>query len=198
LSPNSVGAPNQHFIQPQVRAENFDVLRYRMGPNDNYATVSMTHYRTPAYQYALQLFNREHDPRLETARPGLEIYLPPAEVLQRRYPWTFQQSAPPQPQPNGSSIRPVGVPPVTPAVNPAQPSQPFINPAVASGVPTAGEKLYRVRPNDRIWDIARNTLGNGDRWPEILRLNKEIMRDVNQLAPGTTLRLPPDAKVDIP
>jgi nucleoid-associated protein YgaU len=47
-----------------------------------------------------------------------------------------------------------------------------------------------------MWLIAKRTLGSGDRWPEIFRLNRDVLQDVNQLSPGTVLRLPPDARVD--
>jgi nucleoid-associated protein YgaU len=62
----------------------------------------------------------------------------------------------------------------------------------------AGGKRYQVRPNDTVWTIAKRTLGTGERWPDILRLNREVLRDVNQLQVGMILRLPDDAQVDSP
>jgi nucleoid-associated protein YgaU len=59
-------------------------------------------------------------------------------------------------------------------------------------------KQYRVQPNDTIWSIAKHTLGKGERWPEISRLNRDVLPDVNQLKAGMTLRLPAEAKVDTP
>jgi nucleoid-associated protein YgaU len=61
---------------------------------------------------------------------------------------------------------------------------------------TGNYKSYRVRPNDTIWSIAKATLGNGERWPDIYRINRDVLRDVNRLEVGMVLRLPEDAKLD--
>ena len=69
-------------------------------------------------------------------------------------------------------------------------------PAKSTKEPTAKEKLYRVGVNgEMILEVARRTLSNGDRWPEIYRLNPKL--DPQVLIPaGTELRLPSDARID--
>ena len=68
---------------------------------------------------------------------------------------------------------------------------------------TAKECSWTVRPRDTFWGIAEATLGRGERWREIERLNRgrEVVPGVvllpgtELLRPGWRLRLPPDAVV---
>jgi hypothetical protein len=56
--------------------------------------------------------------------------------------------------------------------------------------------LYRVREGgEMMWEIASRTLGSGDRWTDILRLNTRF--DSKEVIPaGSQLRLPRDARID--
>jgi nucleoid-associated protein YgaU len=65
-----------------------------------------------------------------------------------------------------------------------------------SGV--ARDKRYRVRTGDTLWNIAKQSLGSGERWTEIMRMNRDVLPDINRLQDGLILRLPADAKVDSP
>ncbi len=50
---------------------------------------------------------------------------------------------------------------------------------------------YTVQRGDTLFDIARAELGDGSRWPEIFRLNRETLKDnYNHLLPGTQLNVP--------
>lgn len=52
-------------------------------------------------------------------------------------------------------------------------------------------RSYIVQRGDTLFDIARAALGDGSRWPEIFRLNREILDDdYNRLHPGTRLHVP--------
>jgi hypothetical protein len=54
-----------------------------------------------------------------------------------------------------------------------------------------GGRTYLVEAGDTLFDIARNELGDGARWREILRLNRETLGDdSHDLSPGTKLILP--------
>lgn len=53
---------------------------------------------------------------------------------------------------------------------------------------------YVVRNADSLWGIAKKTLGDATRWPEIFALNKDKIKDPDLIFPGTTLRLPPAKK----
>jgi nucleoid-associated protein YgaU len=55
--------------------------------------------------------------------------------------------------------------------------------------PKAGRQ-YVVREDDSLWRIAAEHLGNGDRYPEIAKLNSDILENENFLMVGMRLRLP--------
>jgi nucleoid-associated protein YgaU len=56
---------------------------------------------------------------------------------------------------------------------------------------------YKVRPNDTLRSIARDTLGNARRANEILELNREKIDDPSSLIVGQMLELPEDARTSI-
>jgi nucleoid-associated protein YgaU len=56
--------------------------------------------------------------------------------------------------------------------------------------PPADETAYTVIEGDSLWKIAKEQLGKGTRYKEILALNPQISQNV-PLAIGTKLKLPP-------
>ncbi|RJQ77682.1 LysM peptidoglycan-binding domain-containing protein [Pseudonocardiaceae bacterium YIM PH 21723] len=50
-----------------------------------------------------------------------------------------------------------------------------------------------VAHGDSLWSLAETHLGDGNRYPEILELNRHDIQNPNQLRPGQQLRLPTDA-----
>jgi MraZ protein len=55
-------------------------------------------------------------------------------------------------------------------------------------------QMYQVRSSETLRDIARRTLGSGERWADIHKLNPMLKPEL-KLAAGTMLRLPGDACV---
>ena len=53
----------------------------------------------------------------------------------------------------------------------------------------AAKSMYTVVKGDTIWSIAKKRLGSGDRYEEILALNRQITND-KPLAIGTKLKMP--------
>ncbi|MCA1695590.1 MAG: peptidoglycan-binding protein [Actinobacteria bacterium] len=51
-------------------------------------------------------------------------------------------------------------------------------------------RVHLVQPGDTLSGIAQQTLGNGDRWPEIHKLNSELVSDPNLIFPGQVFVLP--------
>ena len=50
-------------------------------------------------------------------------------------------------------------------------------------------RTHQVRRGETLWEIAADSLGDGNRWREILQLNPEL-RSARSLAAGSTIRLP--------
>lgn len=181
-----------------AQVESFEMEVYVLKPGDTYATVSQMRYRSDRYQNALAQFNRERDGRLSSPQAGMSVFLPPAGYLERRYGVANpaapgRGTAPEASQGWNAAARDKNVQPAGGRVDAPPESKPVVQ---AEGSLPPNAKRYRVRPNDTIWNIAKTTLGNGERWPDILKLNRDVLPDVNRLQAGTILRLPDDARVD--
>jgi len=61
----------------------------------------------------------------------------------------------------------------------------------ASTGSAAGKRTYKVKSGDSFYKIAKEQLGNAERWKELLALNKTLVNgDPSSLQPGQTLVLP--------
>lgn len=54
----------------------------------------------------------------------------------------------------------------------------------------APERIHVVRPGDTLWDIARMYLNDPFLWPEIFRLNPDLIGDPARIYPSERLRIP--------
>ena len=54
----------------------------------------------------------------------------------------------------------------------------------------AAEKTYTVVKGDNLWNIAKKHLGNGNRYMEIVNLNKDKIKNPNLIYPGQVFKLP--------
>lgn len=64
------------------------------------------------------------------------------------------------------------------------------NPQVRPPAKTVKTVNYTIREDDRLWDIAKDHLGKGGRWQEIVDLNKDVIKNPDVLPIGKTIRLP--------
>jgi hypothetical protein len=93
-SPIRVGgsaAPGR--IAPAPAATSWFEEVYEVHPADSYAKISKQKFATEAYAAALQEFNRRHpqaSPAVQrgdgTLAPGERLFIPQAELLEKRYP----------------------------------------------------------------------------------------------------------------
>jgi hypothetical protein len=159
-----------------AQVEHWDEEVHRCKTGDTYDSISKQHYNSEKYAQALRLFNRSHPQANDGVRAdqplqlGWTIFLPPTWVLERRH---------------GSAIP--GYAPMTPAGSGG----------TSGGMSAAPSrsKVYEVRGNDEsMYLIAQRTLGKGDEWPEIKKLNPNVSSE-GYLRPGTRLLLPDNAVV---
>ena len=54
----------------------------------------------------------------------------------------------------------------------------------------ARSRTYEVKPGDTLSKIAKQVLGDANRWPEIFEANKDQIKDPNLIHPGQELRIP--------
>jgi nucleoid-associated protein YgaU len=48
-------------------------------------------------------------------------------------------------------------------------------------------QLYKVKKGDTLSGIAKAKLGDASRWPEIATLNRDVVPDPDEIAPGLVL-----------
>jgi hypothetical protein len=167
-----------------AQKDHWDDDMYVGQAGDTFKRIASDKYGSDRYAQALEYYNRDHvlatdatrrDPA--TIMSNQRIYIPPARILQREY----ESVIPSESEAAAGRTGPAATRPAAPGASPA------------AGLP---EKSYRVRGGGEMFlTIARNTLGNDLRWPEIYNLNQRFAPEV-EVPGGTILRMPGDAKID--
>lgn len=147
-----------------------DIYEPKIG--DSYKTISKEFYNDDRYAAALQAYNRNRQ-----VPGGGPVMVPPLHVVKR-----YAQG---QPAPGSPASRPTSV--TTDAPQWGVPSAP-------TSVQRTGGNTFRVPPGGMTMKaVAREILGNDQRWTEIYDLNPQFRSD-ELLPAGTELKLPASAR----
>jgi nucleoid-associated protein YgaU len=166
-------AANTAFIpdrSPAPTAASSDNL-YTVRPGDNYWVIAKAHYGSVRYFAALTEYNRQRVVDPQKMKPGVQVAIPEASVLESQFPHLFTG-----PVPSVAATRPT--------VNAEGPGQFFVS---------AGEPMYRVGQGDTLSSISQKHLGRASRWEQVFAINRDVLPAPDRLKPGLILRLPRDA-----
>jgi nucleoid-associated protein YgaU len=147
--------------------------RHVVQAGENLWSISQKKYGTGKYFQALAIHNHQHIPDPGKMKPGVEVLLPPAEELERRYAAHIHQG-------QGGPKEPAAA-----AGSASTPGEYLIG--------NDGRPLYRVGTGDTLSGIAQRYLGRARRWEQLLEMNRDVLKDGNSLKVGAVLRLPNDA-----
>ena len=170
-----VAAPAPAAVRPRAApapaagpaVESFSEEEYVVQAGDTFASIAAKKYLSKDYAEALRLYNRNDallsDPG-DALKPGKAIAVPEKRILELRYGHTMPKQA-------GAA-----------AATEAKKAAPVLKPV-----------SYRVPATVMIGDVARQKLGDIERWKQVRDLNPQL--DPSQPIPaGTQLKLPPDAR----
>jgi hypothetical protein len=175
--PGGSGAVIRPPVYTDPRVESFDEESHVCKPNETFKSISQEKYTSDKYERALLMYNRAHPLAAESIRgdppmlrPGQPVYVPPLEILEKRYPALIPDL---QPRPTGSGA-----------------ANPMITPT-ASGASPVAARTYTVQGKPAtFYEIAQIVFGKPDRWGAIWDLNRQFANPNQPLSVGTVVNLP--------
>ena len=143
---------------------------HTVAAGESFWSISKKHYGLGRYSAALAEYNKSRIPKPDKIKPGMKVIVPTVETLEQKYErLIFGASA---------------------TLSKEEAAAP-----VKSGffIDAAGQPMYRVGEGDTLSTIAQDHLGRSSRWPRIVELNRESLKDPDDMKLGMILRLPADA-----
>ena len=166
--------------------------------DENFWTISKQYYNSGRYYKALYQANAGQVPDITKLYVGTVIRIPPPEALNRALvePPVLGAAIDGSAVSRTSSSSSKGADPGV-GDPPARSTRPGLaHRARSEPVEAPRKQTYRVKANDTLRSIARDTLEDSRRSSEIYNLNRDLLDDPKSpLAPGTTLTLPEDAVI---
>lgn len=138
--------------------------QYTVEPNDNYWTISQKVYGDGSYFKAIYQHNSRQHPKPERLQVGEVLQVPDVATLQKLYPDLC-------PKPGHAATTSQRMTPASARIRP-------------------GTKVYVVEEGDTLYRIAKEQLGNPSKFGQIYQLNRDVLRDIDYLKPGTELLIP--------
>ena len=144
-------------------------LQWIIKPGDSFWKIAEKHYGSGVYHQALAKWNASIVSSEQSLKPGTVIETPHKKRLRNRFP----KLVPSQPERESSQTQPKNT---SRAVN----------------------RQYVVRPGDTLFQIAKKTLGNGGLWNTIFKMNRDLLKHPDRLAPVMVLPVPHKAETSPP
>ncbi|MFN0197932.1 MAG: LysM peptidoglycan-binding domain-containing protein [Planctomycetaceae bacterium] len=168
----------------ELDVDDASIQVYVVQESDNFWSIAKNVYGAASYFNALAEFNKDRIPDPQKMRPGMKVLVPPAEVLDRKYPTLVAKKKPSQ---SGESVHLSGFNATGDGPNggDVQPAGFFVGPQ--------GRPSYRIGKEDTLSTIAKTHLGRASRWSQIYQLNRQLLPTPHSLQVGMVLELPADA-----
>jgi nucleoid-associated protein YgaU len=166
-------------------ADQFEPVLHTVQAGENFWTISRLYYKSTRYYRALHAANASQVPNIKKLYIGTVLKIPPPEKLDRSL-------IDPETSPVTKTTKRADPNDLTDLAPPVRPRLIRADPEIAE---TPRRPTYKVKPNDTLRSIARETLGDSRREKEIYNLNRDALDDPKDIPPGTILTLPEDAKL---
>lgn len=164
-----VGIANADVRQPQA-------ADHQIQEGDNFWSLSREIYGTGRYWKALQAFNADRVPDPNRMKLGTRIATPSTDVLEQRHANLIPRAAIPE----------LAIQPSSGVANLGGEQPGFF-------IGDQGVPMYRVGSEDTLSTIAERHLGRSSRWIQVFEMNRDTLKNGNDLKIGSVLRLPADA-----
>ncbi len=137
-------------------------------PKETLAAIARREYGDEKLWKLLAQFNKDRVPNPDVVPAGVTIRLPSKEELLGI---TGTSVSPGQPSGSGAGAAGAGNTP-------------------GGAQPAGGHRTYTVQPGETLSRIAKRLLGSEHRWREIVDLNKDVIKNPDNVTAGTVIRVP--------